>query len=300
MSGLGWVLATLIAAAAQTARNATQASLTRAIGTIGATQVRFLFGLPFALVFLALVVGVHRQPVPSLTFPALGFTLLGALSQIAATALMLYTMKSQSFAVTTAWLKTEPVLVALVAAAVLGDPLTLPMLVAIAIATAGVLLMSVKPGTLGAMWQDGGPALTGLLAGLLFGLSAIGFRGAITSLPTGDFLIRATTILALSLALQATLLCIWLLAFDRPALLASFRVWRQSLGAGFLGAFASQFWFIGFSLTSAANVRTLALIEVIFAQGVARFVFRQGLGARQTLGMAVIIAGVALLLRSQP
>ncbi|MDP3195245.1 EamA family transporter [Tabrizicola sp.] len=298
--GFGWVLATLIAAAAQTARNATQASLTQAIGTIGATQVRFLFGLPFALVFLALVAGLHGQPVPAVTLKALGFTVLGALSQIAATALMLFIMKSHSFAVTTAWLKTEPVLVALIAAAVLGDPLTPPMLLAIAIATAGVILMSVKPGTGAVLWRDSRPALTGLLAGGLFGLSAIGFRGAIIALPEGDFLIRATTILALGLALQATVLALWLLAFDRTALVASLRAWRPSLGAGFLGAFASQFWFIGFSLTSAANVRTLALVEVIFAQAVARFVFRQRLGPRQMLGMAVVVLGVGLLLRSQP
>jgi drug/metabolite transporter (DMT)-like permease len=300
MSGLGWVLATLIAAAAQTARNATQASLTRAIGTIGATHVRFLFGLPFALVFLALVAGLHGQPVPALTLRAFGFTVLGALSQIAATALMLSLMKSQSFAVTTAWLKTEPVLVALIAAAVLGDPLSLPMLLAIATATAGVVLMSLKPGTTAAMWRDGGPALTGLLAGALFGLSAIGFRGAIVALPTGDFLIRATTILALGLTLQAVTLGVWLLAYDRGALVASVRAWKPSLAAGFLGAFASQFWFIGFSLTSAANVRTLALIEVIFAQAVSRLLFRQSVSARQMLGMAIIVLGVGLLLRSQP
>ncbi|MES2915523.1 MAG: DMT family transporter [Pseudomonadota bacterium] len=300
MAGFGWVLATLIAAAAQTARNATQASLTRAIGTVGATHVRFLFGLPFALVFLALVAGLQGQPLPSLTPRAIGFTALGAMSQIAATALMLSVMKSQSFAVTTAWLKTEPVLVALVAAAVLGDPLTLPMLLAIATATAGVVLVSVKPGTAAATWRDGGPALTGLLAGALFGLSAIGFRGAIVALPEGDFLIRASTILALGLTLQAATLGVWLLAFDRTALVASFGAWKPSLAAGFLGAFASQFWFIGFSLTSAANVRTLALIEVIFAQAVSRLLFRQGLSVRQMLGMAIIMLGVGLLLRSQP
>ena len=98
-AGFGWVLATLIASAAQTARNATQASLTRAIGTIGATQVRFLFGLPFAVIFLALVALVTGEAVPALTARTIGFTTAGALAQIAATALMLRTMKSQSFAV---------------------------------------------------------------------------------------------------------------------------------------------------------------------------------------------------------
>lgn len=295
--GFGWVAATLIAAAAQTARNATQASLTRAIGTIGATQVRFLFGLPFAILFLGLVTGISGQSVPPLTAQALGFTTIGALSQIAATALMLFTMKSQAFAVTTAWIKTEPVLVALIAAAVLGDPLTLPMLGAIAVATAGVLVMSLKPGA--TQWHEAGPALTGLLAGVLFGAAAIGFRGGILALPSGDFLIRATTILTLSLALQAGILLIWMVLFDRRSLIASFGVWRSSLGAGFLGALASQFWFIGFSLTSAANVRTLALVEVIFAQAVSAYVFRQPVSQRQMFGMAVIVLGVGLLLGAQ-
>ena len=127
-----------------------------------------------------------------------------------------------------------------------------------------------------------------LLAGALFGLSAIGFRGAIVALPEGDFLIRATTILALGLTLQAATLGVWLLAFDRTALVASLRAWKPSLAAGFLGAFASQFWFIGFSLTSAANVRTLALVEVIMALGVSALVFGQKVTARQLAGMAVV------------
>jgi drug/metabolite transporter (DMT)-like permease len=140
---------------------------------------------------------------------------------------------------------------------------------------------------------------TGLLAGSLFGLSAIGFRGGILGLDEGGFLIRASTILVVSLLMQSAMLAVWLMLRDREALWASFRVWRASLGAGFLGAFASQFWFIGFSLTSAANVRTLALVEVILAAGVSRVVFGQRVTGRQVLGMAVIVLGVGLLLRSQ-
>ena len=50
---------------------------------------------------------------------------------------------------------------------------------------------------------------------------------------------------------------------------------NPSLFAGFMGAFASEFWFLAFAVTSAANVRTLALVEVLFARGVTRFVFKQ-------------------------
>lgn len=297
IAGAGWVAATLVAALAQTARNATQARLSQSIGTAGATQVRFLYGLPFALVFLALVRLAEGVPLPAPTGRALAFTLLGAAAQIGATALMLVTMQARSFAVTTAWIKTEPVMVALAAAVILGDPLSAPALAAIGVATAGVVLMALRPGTGAAIWRETGPAATGLLAGALFGASAIGFRGAITALPSGDFLMRATTILALGLTLQTLTLGLWMAAFDRPALRGSLRLWRPSLGAGFLGALASQFWFIGFSLTSAANVRTLALVEVLFAQVVSRRIFRETPSRRQVLGMALIAIGVAALVR---
>ncbi len=300
MSGSLWVLATLVASVAQTARNAAQSGLTARIGTLGATQVRFLFGLPFAVVFLWLATLATGEAPPILTAAALAYTTLGAVAQIGATALMLLTMKARSFAVTTAWIKTEPVLVALIAAVTIGDPLTVPMLVAVTMATAGVVILSTKPETTRLMLCVLGPAATGLLAGLLFGLAAIGFRGGILNLPEGSFLIRASTILVLSLVLQSGMLLAWLLTFDRAALLASFGVWRSSLLAGFLGAFASQFWFIGFSLTTAANVRTLALVEVIMALAVSAWVFRQPVTARQKIGMAVIVVGVGLLLRAQP
>jgi drug/metabolite transporter (DMT)-like permease len=295
---MGWVLATLIAAAAQTARNAAQSGLTARIGTLGATQVRFLFGLPFAVLFLGLAVLATGEAVPAVTPVGLGWTALGAMSQIGATALMLVTMKSRSFAVTTAWIKTEPVLVALVAALVIGDPLTVWKLVAILVATAGVVILSVKPGTARGLFSDWRPVATGLLAGFLFGLSAIGFRGGILALPDGSFLIRASTVLVVSLILQCGVLLVWLLAFDRAALVGSVRVWRASILTGFLGAFASQFWFIGFSLTSAANVRTLALVEVILALGVSALVFRQPVSRRQLAGIAVIVIGVGLLLNA--
>jgi drug/metabolite transporter (DMT)-like permease len=296
---MGWVLATLIAAAAQTARNAAQSDLTARIGTLGATQVRFLFGLPFAVLFLGLVSFGTAEAVPPLTRHSLGYTTLGALAQIGATALMLVTMKSRSFAVTTAWIKTEPVMVALVATVTIGDPLTPAKLMAIVVATAGVVILSTRPETTRGMLRDWGPTATGLLAGLLFGLAAIGFRGGILGLAEGSFLIRASTVLVVSLAIQTAMLLLWCLAFDRKALTASFGVWRYSLLAGFLGAFASQFWFIGFSLTSAANVRTLALVEVLMALAISAWVFRQPVSTRQIVGMAIVVLGAALLLADQ-
>lgn len=290
-----WPLVTVAAAALQTARNATQSGLTARIGTIGATQVRFLFGLPFAVLFLLAAAFATGQQIPVPGPSALGFATLGGLSQIAATALMLLVMKTNGFGISTAWLKGEPVIVALIGWAVLGDPLTAPMLAAILVAVLGVLILSVRPGT-GAQLAQLRPAALGLLAGAGFGLSAIGFRGGVNALDSGDFLIRALVLLAVSLAIQSAVLLVWMLLFDRRALIGSLGAWRPSLAAGALGAMASACWFMGFALTSAANVRTLALIEVVFALMVARWHFRQKITLRQLAGIVVLLAGVGLLL----
>ena len=291
-----WVPITLIAALAQTARNATQRTLTKHIGTVGATQVRFLYGLPFAVLFLLMVCAILGETPPLLNRAAWLFALAAAVAQILATALMLTAMKAKSFAVTTAYIKTEPVLTACVGFALLGDTLTPLKVLAIVIATLGVLVMSVKPDTARALLVEVKPALTGIAAGACFGVSAVAFRGAILELPSGGFVLRATTILVVGLVIQTAILLLYLMLFDRPALTKSFGVWRASFTAGFLGALASQFWFLGFALTSAANVRTLALVEIFFAQLISRKFFAQQTSLREIAGMAMIVVGVGLLL----
>jgi drug/metabolite transporter (DMT)-like permease len=292
-----WIPATLLGAAGQVARNTMQRRLTDTIGTLGATQVRFLYGFPFSLLFLAVVLGVSGERMASPNAGFAGFLLLGAVTQIAGTALMLAAMRLRSFSVVTALLKTEPVQIAVFGLVVLGDQLSALGVAAVVVATLGVSLVSWTPKTGGDMAQGGlRPVLLGLAAAAFFALSAIGFRGAILSLETGSFVPRATTTLAWSLGLQTALLGGWLLAFNREALMGSLRQWRASLFAGFVGAFASQFWFIGFALTAAANVRTLALVEVVLAQIVSRRLMAQTASPREMGGIGLILAGVLALL----
>lgn len=288
-----WVAVTLVAAAAQTARNATQSGLTARIGTLGATQVRFVYGLPFALGLLGGVLMVTGGPVPVPVARSFGFAVTGALAQIGATALMLAAMQARGLAVGSAWTKTEPVMIAVIGALVLGDALTWPMIGAVVLATLGVLMMARPAGAAFTL----APAALGLSAAALFGLAAIGFRGAILALPEGGFVLRATTVLCLSLTIQCVVLGIWLALRAPGVMAASLAHWRPSLAAGFLGALASQFWFLGFALTSAANVRTLALVEVVFATVVGWLAFGQRLDRRQAMGAALVCGGVGALLR---
>ncbi|MGB8578564.1 MAG: EamA/RhaT family transporter [Pseudolabrys sp.] len=288
-----WAVFTLIAAAAQTARNAMQRELTAILGTVGATHVRFLFGFPFALLFLAGVVTATGAALPKPLVMFWPWVLVGAFTQIAATATMLSVMGQRSFVVAYAYIKTEPVHVALFGLIFLGDKVTPLSAAAILIATAGVIVISLKAGAGEASSMRS--TIVGLFSGALFGLSAIGYRGAILSLHLPDFVVAATFTVTVGLVIQAAVLSLYLALRDPKVLRAISRAWRPSLFAGFMGAFASEFWFLAFAITSAANVRTLALVEVLFAQGVTHFVFKQPTTTRESIGIVIVVVGVALL-----
>lgn len=290
-----WVACTVAAAGVQTARNAAQRSLTGRLGTVGATHVRFLFGLPFGLMFLAglgVVTGLGALQ-PSWTYA--GWALMGAVFQIFGTALMLAAMRERSFVVAIAYVKTEPLQIALFGLVFLGERLSLQASAAVLVATAGVLLMSMPAGA-----RVPRAALLGVLSGAMFALSAVGFRGAILALGEGPFYLRATATLATSLAMQTALLTGWLLWRDRSVLREILRLWRPSLLAGAAGALASQLWFLAFSLQAAAAVRTVGLVEIVFAQAVSQRLFAQGTTAREAAGMAMMVGGVVWLLLAGP
>jgi drug/metabolite transporter (DMT)-like permease len=292
-----WVIFTLFGAAGQTARNAMQRELTPRLGALGATLVRFLFGFSFALLFLVAAIITTHAALPPLNLPFATWIVLGAISQIGGTALMLMTMEHRSFVVTVAYLKAEPILVAVMGLVFLGDPLGGMTIVAILIAMAGVAVISIRPRAL-----TGGvkPALLGLSSAGLFGLSSVSYRGAILALHMPGYLMPATVSLAAGLTLQTVLLLVWLLLFRRATLGAIFKLWRPSLLAGFTGAAASEMWFLAFSLATAASVRTLGLVDVLFAMAVSHIIFKQKTTGREIAGIVLLLAGAVLIVWANP
>ncbi len=294
-----WIPVTLWAAFAQTLRNATQRGLTSRLGTLGATLVRFLFGLPFALLWFWIVLEFTGESAPR---PGAGFAAwvaLGALSQIAATALLLRTMQERNFALGVAYSKTEVVQVALFAFVALGDRVSLAALLAIACATVGVLLLSPadKERPLRAMLSGwtGKPALLGLASGTAFAFAAVGYRGAALTFGNVSYLNAAATTLVAALMLQTVVLGGWLLARDPKVVAGVLREWRPSLFAGFMGAAASAGWFTAFAIEAAANVRTLGLVELIFSYVVSLKLFREKLSGLELGGMTLIALGIVII-----
>ncbi|MDB5940974.1 MAG: hypothetical protein JWQ13_540 [Ramlibacter sp.] len=299
-----WIPIVIAAALTQTVRNAAQRTLTAQVGTLGATLVRFLYGLPFAALAVVVLQGLSDAPLTLPAFTAAFFlwVVFGAVTQIAATAFLLAAMKERNFIVAVTYSKTEVLQVALFAALFLHEIPGWLTLLAIAVATTGVVMLSLPQGARGA-GADAAPArgwggrvaMLGLASGACFALSAVGYRGAALQLPgLSPWLASAWGVMTAQ-ALQSVLLVTWLAVRSPQSLVAVRRAWRISTLAGFMGAFASMAWFAGFVLRPAADVRTLGLIEVFFSYLVSRRLFREKLGLMEQAGLALVAVGLVVV-----
>ena len=100
------------------------------------------YGLPFAALWLLGVHAVGGFDLPSGNATFLAWVVLGAVSQIAATALLLKVMTERNFTLGVAYSKSEIIQVAFFGFVFLGDRISTTVAIAIALGTAGVLMLA--------------------------------------------------------------------------------------------------------------------------------------------------------------
>jgi len=271
-------------------RNAAQRRLTQELGTLGATLVRFLYGLPYAVLFLLAVITTTGASLPAVNLKFLIWVTVGAVSQAAATALLLRTMQERNFALGVAYSKTEVLQVAIFALIFLGDQLTLSAMLAVVSGTIGVMLFSPFE------WKSftSRTLLLGVASGTAFAMSAVGYRGAALALDA-PFLVAAATTLVAAQAISTLVLGGWMLHKEISSLKKVFHFWKASQLPGFMGAAASAGWFTAFAIEPVAHVRTLGLVELVFSYAVSLKLFREHLTPRELAGMGLLALGVALI-----
>jgi drug/metabolite transporter (DMT)-like permease len=304
-----WIPIVIGAALAQTIRNAAQRTLTAEVGTLPATLVRFLYGLPFAIAWLLLV--LQFSAPDSAGLPVGGaywaWLTMGAVTQILATALLLLAMKERNFVIGVALAKTEVLQVAMLATVLLVEVPGFWALLAMVCATAGVVLLSMPQNTsqnpsqnpLQAFWSpaawQGKAALAGLASGACFALASVGYRGAALTQPSiSPWLIGAMGVVLAQL-MQSLLLGSWIALREPGKLIQIARAWRISTVAGAMGAMASIGWFTAFAMRPAADVKTLGLIEVIFSYAVSRKLFDEKLSGKERLGLLLVSVGLVVV-----
>lgn len=299
-----WVIITISSAFLQNIRSVLQKHLKGAMGTTGATFVRFAFGVPFALFYLFGYAGLAGKALPGFSVAFGAWVVVAALSQIFAQALLVHMFSFRNFAVGTAYSRTEPAQAAILAFLFLGETIRGSAVAAILIAVAGVMLISVARTAFSfrslmtsAFTKT---SMIGLTSGAFFGLAAIGYRSAslalVQGLPEPDFILQASYTLTVGIVFQTVVMAVWIALREPGEFRKIARAWRPSLATGFVGATASFGWFMAMTLQKAAIVKALAQVEMLFTFASSVLIFKEKINRLEIAGCALIVAGILVLL----
>lgn len=295
-----WIVASIFAAFMQNLRFLLQRHLkVTSLSTGGATWARFAFSVPFVAVALLSYKAISGQAWPAIGPGYWPFLLFGAIAQMTATACVVALFAHRNFYVGITLKKSEVILTALIGLVVLGEAVSTPVLFAIAVGFAGVLTLSDPPQETGLPWTKrifNAASGYGLASGLLFGVSAVFYRGAILALDGGDAPLRAATALLMATIVQTVTLGLWLAIRERGEITRVCASWRITTLTGITSMLGSMGWFIAFALQTAAYVKALGQIELLFTFAFSAFWLREKTSRNELIGIALIIASLGLIL----
>ena len=296
-----WIIAAIFAAACQTARSAFQKNMITRLGDYGAAYIRFCYALPFTSLIWLVWINIPGNSIPTLSFYSIILCFLGSIFQILFTYVLMKVFSHKSFAAGIAFSKTEVILIAFLEVIILNVFFSFPLMIGITLGVLSVLFLSYARKAksiletikllLNSVSSLG--TLIGLLSGLLLAASVVTFRMSIISID-GPLLDRSLFISFIAIIFQTILVGLYLLLFKKDQLFAVIKFWRPSLPAGLCGTGATFGWFVAFGLTTAAEVRAVGQIELIFSILISIIFFREKI--RKTELFGIVLLGISILI----
>ncbi|MGV0034494.1 MAG: EamA family transporter [Candidatus Azotimanducaceae bacterium WSBS_2022_MAG_OTU7] len=290
-----WVFWSLLAASMQAVRTAGQKYLIADISPLGATLVRYLFGLPFIAMYLGWLLVDRVAPVPAPSVLFLTYGIAAGFLQIIATVLLIRLFTLRNFVIGSCYIRTEILITAVIGLTVFGELVSGLGWMAMLTSVVGLVLITVsRSGKLSDLWNLS--SLYGLGAGLAFSLTSLLIRQASLSFGMDDAMFTAALTLAYMIVVQTVMSLVMLLVRNAAEFRGIFRKWKPSLFVGATSVIGSVGWFTAFTLERAAYVKTLGQIEFLLTLGISILYFKERPNKMELLGMVILVTGVVLLL----
>ncbi|WP_424926481.1 EamA family transporter [Amaricoccus tamworthensis] len=289
-----WALLAVGAAFMQNVRSALQKTLTGRVSVLGAAYARFIFAAPWAVLLFIGFSLVRGLGVPDMSASFFLWMPLGGLCQISATLLLLHLFTLRNFAAGNTFMKTETVQAVLIGLVLLGDRVSPAAMTGIVVSLVGVLLLSRTSGLAGGIWSRA--TGVGLACGAIFALSGVAYRAAGLALEgDGGSFHHAAFTLACVTVLQTVVMTLYMRRRSPGEVGNVLGQWRIALPVGVSGMLASFCWFSAFALISAAHVKAVGQIELLFSYLTSRIVFGEKPGLVETIGMILVAVGIVVL-----
>ena len=298
-----WIFVAIFAAALQTFRSAFQKRMIPDIGKFGATYIRFIYALPFTFLIFIFWFFILKNEIPKLNNLAIFYCFIGALCQVLFTLLLMIIFSFRNFAAGIAFSKTEVLFAALIEIFILNI-VFLPIInFGIILGVFAVIFLSVAKETTNindvfikiSKSFFTFSTLFGVLTGLILAGSTVGYRMAIINVE-GHILDATIYLSILAVFIQSIMMGIWLYYYKRNEFRLVFQFWKQSLPAGICGSGATAGWFLAFALATAAEVRAVGQIELIFSIIISIIFFKEKVQRTEIFGIFMLIISILLVI----
>ena len=296
-----WIFAAIFAAACQTARSAFQKNMISKLGDYGAAYIRFCYALPFTSLIWLIWISIPGNNIPGLSLYSLFLCLLGSIFQVLFTYVLMKVFAHKNFATGIAFSKTEVILIAFLEIIILSVTFSISIMLGIILGVISVLFLSYAKKAdsilktfkllINSILSVG--TLVGLLSGLLLAASVVTFRMSIISVEA-PLLDKSLFISFIAIVFQTILVGLYLVINKRDQFLAVIKYWKPSLPAGLCGTGATFGWFVAFGLTTAAEVRAVGQIELIFSILISVIFFKEKIKITELTG--IILLGLSILI----
>lgn len=291
-----WIPITLAAATFQILRTARQHELRSVLSTGAAGFARYVYGAPLAVLLSVAMFVVLDRDIPEIPSRFWPIVAIAGVSQIVGTIALLRSFRLRDFAIGTVYSKTEVLLVAVLGLFGVDRLLSPAGWIGAVLVTIGVVWLASRGSLIGLLRRAGDPAaLMGLIAAAGFAGAAVAIGEASRSLAGAPSFDRAVLTLTVLLVFQTVLNGSWFLVREPAELARTFRAWRPAMWVGVFSLLGSIGWAWGFTLESAAKVRTLGQVELIIAFAIAHVSLGERHTRRDYAASALVLAGVILV-----
>jgi drug/metabolite transporter (DMT)-like permease len=296
-----WTPLTLGAAAIQTIRTAGQKKLSNDVSNLMTTMTRFIFGLPFAILYLILLIQFFSWQLPSLNTEFIFFSAIASISQISGTILLIHMFSFRNFTIGTAYARTEAFLTAVLGALFFSESISLFGWFAIIVSIIGVIFITLtQENLIDKKLSDlivTPEAYLGVASGLSFSLASLSLRRASLSLMDQNFLATAALTLVTVMIIETVILGFIILLKERNQFRKMLSRLRIGTFIGVTSMVGSVGWFTAMTLEQASFVKALGQIEFIFVMIISTRFFRESHTHKELIGIAMIALGsIALIL----
>lgn len=291
---ISWIFFTLMAAFMQAWRNTFQKQLSTTVDVWGVTLARFIFALPFAIIYLSSL--YHFKPVENIIHFTPRFwvyIVIAGSSQILATALMVKLFQQKNYAIGVGLAKSEAILAAVIGVVFLADHLSVLAWIGVVLGAYAVFLLSKGQQISGFSAQT---LAIGIGSGLSFAITSLLVREASLELSTLPTVHRAAWVLLMVISFQCISMLIYLSLFSRQTLVAMWQRLRLTFKVSVCSFMASLGWFTAMSMMSVPIVKTLGQIEILFSMLISAYFFKEKLARAEHWGLGLVVIAAILVI----